>query len=582
MPRKKKQFIDKKKAQTFSLIYAGEEDTDESDVESGNGSESGDAVPGIKRVLVPLEDLGKAPVDIGQRLPAAAEGPPSWLLQKMGIPEPELPVLETSKRKEVLELGFPDDGYDYTKHLREARPDRATLITSTPTTTKAGKGDKTRDGEESLFSLPGDEDGGEASSGVAEPNPSQDAPLPVDVKLVDARRLALKSELSEAEQDKYDKGSFPVPDPEQKRHRQVGTTYVSTTLAEIEQVMADIELAEEAETGDLQEDFLLLATEGADEAETEDEDDEEASWNLVRGRAAASEGSHPTDPDAIASYREEATERALELTEGRQLMEDCFDKLVDEYDTLEIGDLEEADLEQTHGHLHLGSTHIDSILDEFISEKRGKDYVAYASVDGAAPPKLGLRAEAPENEENGTDSAAPVMTKVVRFDLDDETKILNADDDLKERTRSLALRSLEAAEDESEDAEPVYVRVTDHSETWVCESVLSFASNLDNHPAVLSSSSGGKGRRLRRTPQGRIHEEEEEEEEEEAEERLAEPVLARAKGETAEEKKARKQAVKQAKREARIRKKEKKIEYKHVKLNKQQQQHQSQASIRPY
>ena len=138
----------------------------------------------------------------------------------------------------------------------------------------------------------------------------------------------------------------------------------------------------------------------------------------------------------------------------------------------------------------------------------------------------------------------------------------------------------ECGEDEAEDAEPISIRVTDHSETWDCESVLSFASNLDNHPAVLSSSSGSKGRRLRRSPQGRIHEDEDVGQE--AVERPVEPLLTRAKGETAEDKKARKQAVKQAKRDARIRKKEKKIEYKHVKLNKQQQQHQAQASIRPY
>ena len=280
-------------------------------------------------------------------------------------------------------------------------------------------------------------------------------------------------------------------------------------------------------------------------------------------------------------------QRDVELTEGRQLMEDCFDQLVEEYDTLEIGDLEDAEegLAQTEGRFDLGN--FESVLDDFISEKRGKEYVAYeVAAEGGAP--KGPKEEAPAD--TGAAQEGTQERKVVRFDLDDESKVLSGhkDAELKEKTRELAMRR--AAEEERGESDAGLVGERDRltvtvrkADNWDCESVLSLVSNLDNHPALLSSKAG-KARAERGRKQAAAAVIEEDDEEEEDEEVVVVVAGPRKKGETAEEKKARKQAVKQAKREARSRKKEKKIEFKHIKINQQQQQQSSgsHVSVRPY
>ncbi|QDZ24451.1 hypothetical protein HOP50_13g69900 [Chloropicon primus] len=589
---KKKAFIDKKKATTFTLVYAGESDTEETSDEEdkavsgqeqpllaaggdhandGGGQEAkqgqgqGSSSSSIRRVLVPVDEVGNAAASMSSVPPPPASQPPSWLLAKMGLShlEPELPVLEEAKRKEILELGFPDDGYDYTRHLREARPDTVSMVTAAPAA--KGRG-------ENLFALEGNE--GEANVGVGigvvdDPDGEVESKnIQRDVKLVDARSHNVKAEISEEEQGKYDLGNFPVPDPSQRRHRQVGQKYVSSTLAEIEQIMEDIELQEETEFGDLQEDFLLLATEGGDE---EEEDDGDGDWQREGDDEATATAA--LSEEEIQRLRREASLREAGTAHGREIMEECFDQLVDEYDTLEIGDLEDADLEQTQGRFNLAS--FDNILDEFISDKKGKDYVVYEKVDGSKAP-----AAAAADPEAFTEAK-----KVVRYDLDDETKVLSGHTDLelKEKTRELAIRT--EAEDDGgglvgeRDRIAVTVKT---QENWDCESVLSMVSNLDNHPALLSSASAKPRKHRNPAPIEEVAEDSEEEEEDATV--LDDGAFVRKKGETAEEKKARKQAVKQAKREARARKKEKKIEYKHIKLNKQQQQlgSQGQVSIRPY
>ena len=574
---KKKAFIDKKHATTYSLVYAGD-DGSETEGSEGHEGEVDDThveeskSSGIRRVLVPVDDLGQqhqaaAPgtQGVGGGAPPA---PPSWLLAKMGIREPELPVLEAGKRREILGMGFPDDGYDYTQHLREARPDTVTMVTAS-SSSAAGQAK-----EAIPFALEGgDGEGGEEISAAPDQG-EENAFLSEDVKLVDARRLALKREIPEEEQEKYDLGNFPVPDPSQARHRQMERKYVSSTLSEIEQVMQELEMADERECGDLQEDFLLLATEGADEQEEDGQLEDFGGWD----DEDYDYGDIP-EGEELERRRRDASERAAELTKGRELMEECFDQLVDEYDHLEIGDLEDADLDQTLGP-GIGAERFDGILDEFLDEKRGKEYVVYERVEDAPGPAAMAAAtpEAPDQVD------ASVGVRVERYDLDDETRVLSghADLELKEKTRELAMRA--SAEDDGGglvgERDRIAVEVP-AEETWDCESVLSLVSNLDNHPALLTSASKrNKERRPKAIPEG--EEEEEDDEEEEGGLVVDAEALVRKKGETAEEKKLRKQLVKQAKREARQRKKEKKVEFKHIKMNRQQQQQQQSASIRPY
>ncbi len=99
---------------------------------------------------------------------------------------------------------------------------------------------------------------------------------------------------------------------------------------------------EDEEFGDLQEDFLVLATEGATEAAAREDADaaaEEDAWRREQfGDDFASDEDYDYETHApgeagaarLASHRAEANRRELELTEGRQMMEECFDQLVDE------------------------------------------------------------------------------------------------------------------------------------------------------------------------------------------------------------------------------------------------------------
>lgn len=92
---RRKPFIDKKSATTYSLLY---DDTDEageeaSANESGQGARSGSGRPDHSATIAQLQGRDEAPV--------------------LQLPE--------VRRREIVDLGFPDDGYDYLKHLKEGK-----------------------------------------------------------------------------------------------------------------------------------------------------------------------------------------------------------------------------------------------------------------------------------------------------------------------------------------------------------------------------------------------------------------------------------------------------------------------------
>jgi len=106
---KKKAFIDKKKAQTFSLVFRSAEDTDEVTSE---------------RILFPQDGAGAdQPPAAGPHQPPTSD--PRALYRHFfgedggddGDGQPRAPLPE-ARRKELLEFGFPDDGYDYLSHCR--------------------------------------------------------------------------------------------------------------------------------------------------------------------------------------------------------------------------------------------------------------------------------------------------------------------------------------------------------------------------------------------------------------------------------------------------------------------------------
>lgn len=116
---KKKSFIDKKKAATFSLVFRDSSDA-AADGDSGperifvRSDGRDDAGPGFDGTESQFEGGSELPSEDGLK-DFRGFGPahPLWAGPREPLPE--------HVRREVLEMGFPDDGYDYTKHLRELR-----------------------------------------------------------------------------------------------------------------------------------------------------------------------------------------------------------------------------------------------------------------------------------------------------------------------------------------------------------------------------------------------------------------------------------------------------------------------------
>lgn len=103
----KKKFIDKKHSTTYSLVY--------------RSTETSDDVP--ERVLVEKDNRIGLP-DPGTHSESDDESfaYPSYLAASSSK-EP----LTLQQRKEIAELGLPDDGYNYLKHLRTFGSGRAGL-----------------------------------------------------------------------------------------------------------------------------------------------------------------------------------------------------------------------------------------------------------------------------------------------------------------------------------------------------------------------------------------------------------------------------------------------------------------------
>ena len=99
---RRKPFIDKKSATTYSLLYNDSGEAGEDTLQSGAAT---------KTEHVPSKPDHSA--IIAQLQSGQDEG---LVLQ---LPE--------DRRRELVSLGFPDDGYDYLKHLKEGRDELKTL-----------------------------------------------------------------------------------------------------------------------------------------------------------------------------------------------------------------------------------------------------------------------------------------------------------------------------------------------------------------------------------------------------------------------------------------------------------------------
>eukprot|EP00747_Dinoflagellata_sp_TGD_P186546 gnl/TRDRNA2_/TRDRNA2_43620_c0_seq1.p1 gnl/TRDRNA2_/TRDRNA2_43620_c0~~gnl/TRDRNA2_/TRDRNA2_43620_c0_seq1.p1 ORF type:complete len:490 (-),score=142.27 gnl/TRDRNA2_/TRDRNA2_43620_c0_seq1:131-1600(-) len=130
-----------------------------------------------------------------------------------------------------------------------------------------------------------------------------------------------------------------------------------------------------------------------------------------------------------------------------------------------------------------------------------------------------------------------------------------------EETKALAQKYYLGEQDEEETDSGSETRDTE-DRTWDCESVLSTLSNLSNRPGKIGRIKVLKKPGSLPAPIKEGKEDDEEEEEEDDIVELPEVNTTRAKGETAEEKKARKASVKEMRRVCRKMKKESKEVYK--------------------
>ena len=119
MGRTTRPFIDKRKAQTFNLVFRSAEDDAIShaaaDAASNDAAAPPPPPPHGEGLLVDASlgvGLGRPDPELQRERQAERIHPMDfWTV-------PETAAISDARRRELIELGFPDDGYDYLKHLR--------------------------------------------------------------------------------------------------------------------------------------------------------------------------------------------------------------------------------------------------------------------------------------------------------------------------------------------------------------------------------------------------------------------------------------------------------------------------------
>ncbi|GLI61075.1 hypothetical protein VaNZ11_003340, partial [Volvox africanus] len=283
--------------------------------------------------------------------------------------------------------------------------------------------------------------------------------------------------------------------------------------------------------------------------------------------------------------------------EGFEVLDAQFERLAVEYDDADIGALEdgryndddddEEEEEEDHDH------HVDGAV-----AVRKRSSIRAVPPAAAGTCKLSDFTDVLDeflNEHRAAEALEAEGLRPIQASDDVALAASKPDPEALAATRARMKRQMEAqlaVGMGADDDEPVQTIVVQGVERWDCESILSLTSNLENHPGKIvepQRRTGGKGGGLIRLSvktgmpvvpggmagdsRGRpatapaIQEDEEEgasgegsgsgDEEEEGTGSVLDPgMLTRRKGETAEERKARKAAVKEARRNQRTAKKE--------------------------
>ncbi|TXG52134.1 hypothetical protein EZV62_021303 [Acer yangbiense] len=447
---KKKKFIDKKKAATFQLLARDSSDP------------YFDETPGNDRVFVRVDNsaysFGNDNDDSNSIFADAPDdedvednvGQPSGPSGTTSLPE--------NLRREILELGFPDDGYNYLSHLREI---------------------KNTGGGSAFYQNP----------------KFKLEHLPRDVKAYDASRVQVNELKND---DAHERSIYSVAS------KSVGVKVQRAVDPEVAALLDDGDLSRfGSDVEDLEEDFIVQANcpeEGVDLDADEQFDlvkEDEVTHEVVDNEFV-SFGDRGNVIGEIKQQVEEAGNGSVsDKPRARRPLDDQFD-LVRLFSfsycfviffwmvAISMLSLNLLELEcQEYG----GES--DDEYDGYIAEEEEtlaeklkhvlKDKVADdLELDGGykVPADILHDNETPQSKEL-LDSAADVIRRCVEY--------------------------AEKYENENEDEEVVIVQESsDEAEGWDCETIVSTYSNLDNHPGKIGAPEIARKKRLAETVSGAL------------------------------------------------------------------------------
>eukprot|EP00884_Botryococcus_braunii_P023517 jgi/Botrbrau1/984/Bobra.114_1s0024.1 len=480
--RNKKPFIDKKRATTYNLVFRSAED----DVDAG-----------------PARELIAASKNIGVGRPdpeaVAAAGRARSARYPVGHPLSFLEELESTpiseeRRQELIELGFPDDGYDYLKHLRTLGVGRAGLEA------QQGSGSPV-------------EEGNWAGPSIFVPALHVEPPLE-DIKYFDARHLVVH----QGADDQVDAVQLAGGVTALTREVEHVSKHAHKEVEEIEEMMRQLEWVDGGDgpdgLGTLLDDFVLTATmvskedcgpedcgpefnqvshprdfvgchraqdsyEGGmedlagpmSEQETcsssdggNDSSNSSTSEEIAEWPQAPSVSGSLGGRSSIASnyWRSERHDRK----NGLAMIDEQFEVVAGGYDSDRIGDLEDfVDEEDLRG---------DAKVDEF--KDVFSDFLARHCKDTA--------------HEAGIQYSTPLESQVA-LSRGSGPHLPNVQDAAEAVTLAFAHAHICEEEEEASDGWDSPVEENSRAweqphEKWDCESVLSKLSNLDNHPGRIS------------------------------------------------------------------------------------------------
>lgn len=253
-------------------------------------------------------------------------------------------------------------------------------------------------------------------------------------------------------------------------------------------------------------DGLNRVNTGEDDDEWETGSDVSSTGNFGSDDLSDMDDSEEETKSRFTNYS--MTSSVIRRTEGLKLLDDHFERIMEEYDEEEIG---AVDHEETTGTFDINNDLISQIVDEFIDQQK------------TVP--LSETVDEDEAEIRGSDS---------------DDKLDNDDEIFKEFEKK-------------------------PSEKWDCESIISTYSNLYNHPKLIDEPKMVKLHKRTGVPLGIFNETKEKKEIETNDTEMVQPTILsniRKKGETPDEKRNRKNEIKEQRKARRIEKKENKMVFK--------------------